>query len=387
MRQWGWLALGALGAVVFAGVAARAEDVVHVGVSVALTGPAAILGQGARNAASLMPDHVGDTRVEFTVLDDGSDTTASVVNAKRLIGEGVDVIIGASTTPQSLAMLDTVAAGKVPTITMASSRLIVEPMDDKRRWVFKTNPNDNILGDADAAAMARLGAKTAAILAQDDSFGTSYSSAFGAGAEKAGVRITGTEKFQPRDTSVTPQVLKVMAAKPDAVLIVGTGLAAALPAATLRERGYGGRIFLTAASVSAEFLRMGGKPVEGAYVDVGPCLVYEQLPADNPVRPACADFVPRYEAKFGPNSRSLFVTQGYDFWHLLEVAIPLAVKTGAKPGTPEFRAALRDALENGIKNHPGNTGIYTMTPTDHTGLDMRSVVLAQIKDGTWAYVP
>lgn len=388
MRRSMRLVLGAVGGLALAcGGAARAQDTVRIGVSVALTGPAAILGQGAKNAASLMPDRIGDTRIEFTILDDASDTTAAVVNAKRLIGEGVDVLIGASTTPQSLAMLDTIAAGRIPAITMASSRLIVEPVDDKRRWVFKTNPNDNILGDADAAAMVRLGAKSAAILAQDDAFGTSYSTAFQAGASKAGLRIAGQEKFQPRDTSVTAQVLKIMSARPDAVLIIGTGLAAALPATALRERGYTGKIFLTAASVSAEFLRMGGKPVDGAYVHVGPCLVYEQLPADNPMRPSCADFVPRYEAKFGPNSRSLFVTQGYDFWHLLEVAIPLAVKTGAKPGTPEFRAALRDALENGIKEHPGNTGIYTMSPTDHTGLDQRSVVLAQIKDGAWAYVP
>lgn len=376
---------GLLGALTLGSGAARAEDAVRIGVTIPLTGPAAILGQGAKNAISLMPDNAGGVPVTFTILDDASDTTASVVNAKRLIGEGVDVIIGSSTTPQSLAMLDTLAAAKIPAISLASSRLIVEPVDDKRRWVFKTNPNDNVLGDADAAGMVRLGAKTAAIMAQDDAFGTSYSTAFKAGAEKAKLDVVATEKFQPRDTAVTAQVLKVMAAKPDAVLIIGTGLAAALPASTLRERGYRGRIFLTAASVSAEFLKMAGKAVEGAYVNVGPCLVWEQLPADNPVKPVCADFIPRYEAKFGAGSRNLFVTQGYDFWHLLEVAIPAASKTGAKPGTPEYRIALRDALETSVKEHPGNTGVYTVTPTDHVGLDQRAVVLVDIQDGNWHY--
>lgn len=376
------------GIVALAALAAATSSVaqVKVGVILPLSGPAAILGIGAKNAMSLMPDRIGATKVEFILLDDASDTTAAVVSAKKLITEHkVDIVVGPSTTPQCLAVIDPVAESETPMIALGSSSRIIEPVDEKRRWIFKTVPNDAVWLNGMTQHMTSNGVKTAAFLGFDDAFGEGFLKEFEKFAALRKIQFLGAERFNRRDTSVTAQALKLISMKPDAVLIVASGAPAALPHATLTERGYKGKIYQTAGAVSKEFLQIGGKGVEGGFLSVGPCLVAEQLPADHPLKSLCIGFVNRYEAKFGKDSRNLFATQGYDFWRMLERAIPVAVQSGAQPGTKEFRRALRDAME-GIKNLQANTGFYNFSPTDHSGLDHRAQVMVTVRNGGWRFV-
>ena len=280
------LLLPTLLALLGAAGAARAD--ITVGVTVSATGPAASLGIPEKNTIDLMPKTIAGQKVNYIVLDDGSDTTKAVANTRKLITEDkVDIILGSTTTPNSLAMIDAVSEAQVPMISMAASARIVEPMDAKKRWVFKTPQNDIMMSLAIAAHMADAGIKTVGFIGFADAYGEGWLNEFGKAAGLKGLKVVATERYNRADTSVTAQVLKLTSAQPEAVLIAGSGTPAALPAAALAERGYTGKVYQTHGVANNDFLRVGGKNVEGTYLPSGPVLVADQLPASHPLKIAC----------------------------------------------------------------------------------------------------
>lgn len=367
-----------------AGFSTAAWADVNVGVTVSATGPAASLGIPERNTIALMPREIAGQKINYIVLDDASDTTAAVTNTRKLISENkVDIVLGSTTTPNSLAMIDAVTESKTPMISMAASASIVEPVDAKKRWVFKTPQNDIMMALAIAEHMAASGVKTAAYIGFSDAYGEGWAREFSKALELKKIQLVANERFSRTDTSVTGQVLKIMGAKPDAVLVGGSGTPAALPQKALKERGYAGKYYQTHGVANADFLRVGGKDVEGTLLPAGPVLVAAQLPASNPVRKSALEYIDAYEKAHGKGSVSTFGGHAWDAGLLLKAAVPVALNK-AQSGTPEFRAALRDALE-GTKNVAGAHGVFNMSPTDHLGLDQRARVMVKIENGTWKY--
>jgi branched-chain amino acid transport system substrate-binding protein len=375
--------LAALIAPAFAlGAASVAAQDIKVGVTVSATGPAASLGIPERSTFALMPQSIGGRKVQYIVLDDASDTTSAVKNTRKLISEDkVDVVVGSTVTPNSLAMIDVVAEAEVPMIAMAASSRIVEPVDAKKRWVFKTPQNDQQMAVVIVGHMLSKGIKSVGFIGFADAYGEGWWNEFSKIAEARGLKILANERYQRTDTSVTGQVLKIVSAKPDAVLIAASGTPAALPQKTLKERGYAGVIYQTHGVANRDFLRVCGKDCEGTWLPAGPVLVADQLPNDHPVKKSAAAYVDAYEKVHGKNSVSTFGAHAWDAGVLLQAAVPVALKK-AQPGTKEFRAALRDALE-GVKNVAGAHGIFNMSPNDHLGLDQRAAVMVQIVDGDW----
>ena len=359
---------------------------INVGVSVSATGPAASLGIPEKNTIALMPTTIGGQKVNYIVLDDASDTTKAVANVRKLVSEDkVDVILGSTTTPNSLAMIDAAAESQTPMISMAASARIVEPMDAKKRWVFKTPQNDIMMSLAIASHMADTGVKKVAFIGFADAYGEGWFQEFSKAAGLKGIQVVASERYARADTSVTGQILKLQAAAPDAVLIAGSGTPAALPAKTLKERGYAGKIYQTHGVANNDFLRVGGKDVEGTFLPAGPVLVVDQLPANHPLKKSAKAYVDKYEAANGKGSVSTFGAHAWDAGLLMTAAVPAALKK-AQPGTPAFRAALRDALE-AVKELPGAHGIFNMSATDHLGLDQRARVMVKIENGAWKYQP
>ena len=262
-------------------VAARA-DTVHVGVTLSMTGPAASLGIPESKSIALLPKEIGGATVDYQVLDDGADTTRAVANARKLIEGGADVLVGSSVTPASLAMIDVAAEQKTPMISLAASARLIEPMDASRHWVFKTPQNDSLMADAVAANMASRGIKSVAFIGFNDAYGDGWLTETQRAMAAKTITVTDVERFARNDTSVTGQVLKVMASHPDAVLIAGSGTPAALPQRTLHERGYTGTIYQTHGVANADFLRVGGKDVEGTILPAGPRAGGEPTPAQRP---------------------------------------------------------------------------------------------------------
>jgi len=364
------------------GVSIAAAQDIKVGVTLSATGPAASLGIPERNTFPLLPQTIAGKKVNYIVLDDASDTTTAVRNARKLISEDkVDVVVGSTVTPNSLAMIDVAAEGETPMISMAASSRIVDPVDAKRRWVFKTPQNDQQMALVIVAHMLGQGIKTVGYIGFADAYGEGWWNEFSKIAETRGLKVVANERYQRSDTSVTGQILKLVSAKPDAILIAASGTPAALPQKTLKERGYAGKIYQTHGVANNDFLRVCGKDCEGTFLPAGPVLVTAQLPNDHPVKKSAMAYVTAYEGAQGKGSVSTFGAHAWDAGVLLQQAIPIALKKG-QPGTKEFRSALRDALE-GVKNAAGAHGIFNMTPNDHLGLDQRSAVMIQIVDGKW----
>jgi branched-chain amino acid transport system substrate-binding protein len=373
-------ALGSLGA------AATVQAQIKVGVSISTTGPAASLGIPEKNTFGLLPAEIAGQKVQYIVLDDASDATQAVKNARKLVSEDkVDLLIGSSVTPTSLAMLEVAAETETPMITIAGAARIVEPMDAKRRWVFKTTQHDGQMANAITQHMANSGAKSMGFIGFGDAYGEGWYGEMAKYAPARKLRIVANERFARTDTSVTGQVLKLIAANPDAILIAGSGTPAALPQKALRERGYKGKIYQTHGVANSDFLRVCGADCEGTFVPVGPVLVANQLPDANPVKKSALAYSSKYAAAFGKDSVSTFGGHAWDASLLLAEAARTALPKG-KPGTKEFRAALRDSLE-GIKNLPASHGIFNMSPANHQGLDQRAQVMVKIEKGAWKYVP
>ncbi len=358
---------------------------INVGVSLSATGPAASLGIPEKNTIALLPTTIAGQKVNYIVLDDATDPTAATKNIKKLIAENkVDVVIGSTTTPNSLAMMDVAVDNETPLISMAGSAIVVEPMDAKRKWVFKTAQNDAHMATAIVQHMTDKNVRTVAFIGFADAYGEGWFKEFAKIAEARKLKIVASERYQRNDTSVTGQILKIIAAKPDAVLVGGAGTPAVLPQKSLKEKGFKGLIYQTHGVANNDFLRVGGKDVEGAFLPVGPMVVAAQLPADNPVRKSALEYVGKYEAAHGKGSVSSFGGHAWDAGVLLGNAIPVALKK-AKPGTVEFRRALRDAIE-ASKDLPAAHGIFNMSANDHQGFDQRARVMAVIENNTWKLV-
>jgi branched-chain amino acid transport system substrate-binding protein len=320
-------------ATLLSALAATALADLNVGVTLSATGPAASLGIPEKNTIDLLPKTIGGQKVNYIVLDDASDTTTAVKNARKLISENkVDVVIGSTTTPNSLAMIDVAAETETPMIAMAASARIVEPMDDKKKWVFKTPQNDAQMSTAIVESMTSNNVKTVAYIGFSDAYGEGWWNEFSKIAEARKINLVANERFNRTDTSVTGQILKILAAKPDAVLIGGAGTPAALPQKSLKEKGYKGQIYQTHGAPSPVFLKNGDKAVENGVIVAGPLLEWEQLPDAHPSKKVSAEYAKAYEAKYGKDTLSSFGGHMWDGWAITSRAIPVALKK-AKPGT------------------------------------------------------
>jgi branched-chain amino acid transport system substrate-binding protein len=355
---------------------------INVGVTLSATGPAASLGIPEKNTIALMPTIIAGQKINYVVLDDASDTTTAVKNARKLVSENkVDVIVGSTTSPNSLAMIDVAAEAETPMISMAASSAIVDPVDARRRWVFKTPQNDVQMSTAIVEHMTNNGIKNVAFIGFADAYGEGWFREFSKVAELRKLKIVASERFNRTDTSVTGQVLKILSSNPDAVLVAGSGTPAALPQTTLKERGYKGRVYQTHGVANNDFLRVGGNSVAGTFLPAGPVLVAAQLPDSNPVKKSALEYVSKYESAYGKGSTSTFGAHAWDAGLLLQYAIPVALKR-AQPGSKEFRSALRDALE-GLKNVTVSHGVVNMSAVDHLGFDQRARVMVKIENGAW----
>ena len=352
-----------------------------IGVIASSTGATAVVGIPQKNSAALLPKKIGDFTVEYLVFDDASDATQSVILVKKLLAEHrIDALIGPSGSPNSVSVVPFVAEAGTPMLAPVGATAVVLPMDDKKRWVFKTTQNDGLISEALVGHMVKAGVKTVGIIGFNDPYGDNWYAVFSAQAQQAGIKVVASEKFLRTDASVTGQVAKLIAAKPDAVLVAAAGGPTVLPHVTLVDAGYKGRIYQTHGAATPDFLRLGGAKVEGTVLAASLMLVLPEMPDSIPSKAVALEYIGAYEKMYGTKPAT-FGANVYDAGLLLMRAVPEAAKRG-KPGTPEFRAALRDALES-TRELVGTQGVYNISPADHSGFDERGRVLITVKDGNW----
>ena len=366
-----WIALAA--AVCSAGASAQE---IRVGVIITATGPAAAIGVGNRNTVDLMPRQIAGVPVRYITLDDGGDPGAAVQGARKLIdSDKVDVIMGPLVIPACVATAAVVNPAKTPQLCFGPVAAEANP------YQFSAAVSQGVLMAAVVENMKAKGIKSLAYLGFSDSLGEVVKDALRPSMSAAGINFVADERFARTDTSVGAQVLKVLASRPDAIFVGATGSPAALPMIALAERGFKGQVYLATGAFVPDFIRLGGKAVEGAIAPMGPLVAAESLPDAHPVKRRAVEFKRLYDAKFGPGSTNYFAGVSWDESLWLVEAATQALKK-AKPGTQEFRVAIRDALE-GLKDFAGANSVATMTPKDHVGMDARSVVLQDVRGGAF----
>ena len=351
---------------------------ITIGVSLPLTGPASGLGIPVNNQVKLWPASIAGEKLKVIVLDDATDPTNGVKNAKRFVtDEKVDIIMGSVATPVAIPMAGVAAEANTPHISFSPAVLPA----GQDTWTFRMPQSNAVMAHAMVGHMKKQGVKTVGFLGYTDAYGESWLKDFTAEAEKNGIKVVATERFARADTSVTAQALKLVAANPDAMLVVASGSGAAMPHKGIVERGFKGKIYQTHAAATRDLMRVGGKDVEGSYVVSGPAVIAEQLPDSHPSKKVSLEFVAQYEKAYGVGNRNQFAGHGYDAIIVMEKIVPMALKK-AKPGTPEFRAALRDAMETMGRTVLAH-GVLNWTKADHWGYTDETGVMLKVVNADW----
>jgi len=358
---------------------AVAAQEIRIGLTGTFTGPNASVGIPYRNAAEIFPPTMGGVPVKWIVLDDGGDPTAALKNARRFVDEDkVDAIVGSTSTPTATALFDVANDSKTLQIAMAPVAIPAA----KSAWLFNIPQPVPLMVSAIVEDMKRRGVKSAAYIGYADGWGDLNWNAFNKLATDAGIKVVAAERYNRTDTSVTAQALKAFAASPDALFVGAAGTPAVLPHVSIRDLGFKGPVYHTHGAVAGAVIQAGGKAIEGALMPTGPMVVTADLPESNPIRKVSTDFIARYQAKWGPGAVAPFAGYAWDAQLLLDAAATRAIKSGAKPGTPQFREALRNAMISGTEV-VGTNAVYKYSEADRYGVDERARVLVTVKDGAF----
>ncbi len=354
-----------------------------IGASISLTGPTSALGIPTKNGIELWPKTIAGEKLNVIILDDATDPTIAVKNTRRFITEDkVDVIVGSVATPVAAAMADVAAEGQTVQLMLSPVNL----PEGKGAYSFRMPQSTAVMAIPIVEHWKKAGVKTYGFLGYADAYGEAWLKDIQGAAEKAGIKLIATERFARADTSVTGQALKLVSANPDAILIAASGSGAAMPHKGLVERGYAkGKIYQTHGAATRDLMRVGGADVEGSFVSSGPAVVAPLLPDSNASKALGVRYVTDYEKAYGKGNANQFGAHAFDVVIVLEKAVPIALKKG-KPGTKEFRVALKEALET-MGRTPVSQGVLNYTATDHFGYTPETGVLLKVVNGDWQVVP
>lgn len=354
---------------------------VTIGVTIPTTGPGAALGIPLKQSIEFWPAEIDGEKLKVILLDDAGDPSVATTNARRFANDDkVDVIVGSALTPAAIAVAGVANETQVPHFAVSPI-----PPTATKKWNFVMPQYSTVLVKSMFARMQKDGIKRVAFIGFADSYGQQWVDALKATGKDYGLELVAEERYARADTSVSGQVLKSLAARPDAIFIGASGTGAALPQIGVRERGFKGKVYVVSGAVTFDFLRIAGKAVDNTVFSSGPVMVAEDQPDSAPTKQEGLAYLKAFEGKFGPNTRTQFGSHVWDVMVILKKAVPVALKK-AKPGTAEFRAALRDAIET---SGPYNAthGVYEFTADDHYGLDQRGVVLLTAANGKFVLLP
>jgi branched-chain amino acid transport system substrate-binding protein len=358
----------------------------RIGSVIALTGPASALGLPARNALVLLEEELAKDKslpftVKFITYDDASDPTRAVNGVRKLVSEDrVHVVICCSTTPASMAILETVTQAQVPNISLALAASVISPASE-RKWIFKTPSTDRLQVSTIIDDIIKRGGKRIAFFGQEDSYGEGGWLALNEVAKEKGLQIVAAERFARTDTNFTPQALRIRQANPDAVYFHAIPPSSVLSHQALKRVGYTGPIYHSGGSANNAFINLGKADVEGAFVATTPVLIYSDLPDSNPLRASITKFAAIYEKRFNVEKVDIFPGQAWDAGNIILAAVRKALASNAKlEDVAAARAAIRNAIET-TTNFVGVGGIFDYSATDHLGLDQRSTFIAEVKNG------
>jgi branched-chain amino acid transport system substrate-binding protein len=356
-------------------------DTYKIGAVFAVTGRNAPLGEPEKYTALMLEKQINDAgginghKVDIIVEDTASDETQCVTLAKKLIDDKVSVIVGPTSTGESLALVKTMTDEKIPLVSCAASYKIVQPIAD-RYWVFKTPQSDTLAADEIFAYAQKQGITKVAIICDNSGYGKNGEEALGLEASKFGMTIVTKESYGPSDTDMTSQLTKIKGTDAQAIICWGTNPGPAVIAKNVKTLDIKLPLFNSHGIANQEFITLAGDAANGVIFPAGKIIVLSSVADTDPQKPVLQKFLADYQAAYGkvPNT---FAGHAWD-------AIQMVVMAMKAVGND--RTAIRDYLENNIKNFAGTGGVFTMSPEDHNGLGSGAFLMVKIVDGKWTAV-
>jgi branched-chain amino acid transport system substrate-binding protein len=381
MNRFVRCALGAAVSLAFAAGTMAAD--LKVGLSVSLSGPNSSLGipyaKGMQAAVAYKPE-INGRKVQLIVLDDGSDPTNAGRNARKLVEEEkVDVLMGSSGVPATIAISQVGRESKTPMIGLSPISLPAA----EGEWIVTVAQPPQLMIDAVVERMKRDGIKTVGYIGFTDAWGDLVYNSLMKATEPAGIKVVTNERYARADQSVTGQVLKIVAAHPDAVMTGGSGTPGALPYLALAERGFKGNVYGQHGLINPDFVRVAGASANNTLMPTGPVIVAEQLPNDYPTKKLALEFRSTFQKVNGAPTTDAFSAYSFDAYM---VFVDAATRAKGEPGTPAYRTALRDAIFTS-KEVIGTHGVYNFKPGDLYGVDQRARVIVKLDNGQWKLAP
>jgi branched-chain amino acid transport system substrate-binding protein len=378
MKLHRWLAAGLLAAA----TAVHAQAPIRIGAFLSVTGPAAFLGDPEQKTLELYVERINAAggllgrKLELVAYDSGGNAEKARAFAKRLIEQDkVDVIVGGSTTGETMAVVPLAEGAGMPFISLAGAVVIVEPV---KKWVFKTPHTDRMACDKIFVDMKARGVKQAALISGSGGFDKSMRAECLGVAKNHGIAIVADETYGAGDTDMTAQLTKIRnTAGVQAVLNAGFGQGPAIVTKNYKQLGIAQPLYQSHGVASKQFIQLAGEAAEGVRLPAAALLVAETLPEADPQKKVVVDYKRAYEARFKQDV-STFGGHAYD-------GLMLAVEAIRKAGSTD-KAKVRDALES-IRGYMGTAGVVNMSAQDHLGLDLTAFRMLEVRKGDWALVP
>ena len=355
---------------------AFASEPLRIGALFSVTGPASFLGEPERNTLEMLVKEanakggINGQKIELVVYDTQGDATKAVQLATKLIkNDKVSVIIGPSTTGETMAVIPVVEKEKIPLISCAAGIKIIEPV---KRYVFKTPANDHVAAEKIFTYMLAKKQKSVALFTVTDGFGSSGREQLKDMAKKKGIAIVADETYGPKDTDMTAQLTKIKGSKADAIICWGTNPGPAIVTRNVKQLGIKIPLYQSHGVASKKYIELAGNEnAEGVLLPAGKLAIFDKLKKSDPQLKLLKDYDQAYRKSFNVEA-STFGGYAYDSFLLITEAL----KTGSSP------EQIRDGLE-GIKKLVSISGIYTMSPSDHNGLDLNAFEMVKIVKGDW----
>jgi branched-chain amino acid transport system substrate-binding protein len=358
---------------------------ITVGFVTSLSGPGASIGipyEKGILASHAYAEKIGDHKIKLIRLDDASDPSAATRNARKLVEEEkVDVLMGTSGVPGTIAMMVVAVETKTPMISLTPT---TQPQNPNGQWLISIPQPPPLMVAAVVERMKKDNVRKAAYIGFSDSWGDLVYDALMKNVSGTSIEVVTNERYARADTSVAGQTLKIVAARPDAVITGGSGTPGALPYLALADRGYKGGLYGTHALINPDFVRVGGRAVEGVIAPTGPVIVAEQLPDSNPTKKVSLAYREVYQKVNNAPTTDAFSAYSFDAWLVFVDAAKRALAK-AQPGTPQFREAFRDAMLS-VKEIVGTHGVYNFNAGSSFGVDERARVLVQLQKGAWTLI-
>lgn len=383
------LAVSVIGLVVAQSGASAAT--LRIGVVLDQTGPASALGAGEANTLDLLQGIVAGQgglagyNVEFVLLDSASTVAGAVEAVERLLEENqLHALVCCTLSSSSQAIVAPAQTANVPTISLAAAAPIARPAA-QRRWIFQAAQSDALMVRGLVADLQARGVTDVTVMALSDEYGESGLLELQLALANVDVRLNTVVRYDRDAESYVAPALAAILDRPQAVVVWGIAEDSARMVRALRERQFGGDIYVSHGVGAPAFLELAGAAAEGVRMPMGPALVAAQLAANHPLKESALEFADAYAESFGADTLTSFAAHMYDAVRLIEQAVQYAASAGTLDPTDlvATRAAIRIGLEE-MGPYFGAGGVFDYSGSDHAGLDERALVMVEVRDGSWA---